>query len=333
MLDDAIGTHGKSMKLLKILGLTLAILLGLGLLFLFEGDIPRDVVDARHASPASQYLELGPRGRIHYRDEGNRRNLPVVLLHGSFASLHTWEPWVTRLRQDYRVITIDLPGHGLTGEIESRIYSADSYVAVVAAVTNELKVDRFVIGGNSMGGGIAWRYALAHPEQIAGLVLVNSTGVSTGYRERERNSSVWAFSLLRQPWFRAIATRLETYYMVSQGLQAAYNGSSVVNQQLIQRYYELNMREGTRRAAIDRFNQIAEAGDADLSQLKMPTLIMWGEEDSLIPFPEAKKLESAISDTTTAYYDNVGHVPQEEIPDQSVQDLVNFMRTRIDTEI
>ena len=190
-----------------------------------------------------------------------------------------------------------------------------------------------MIGGNSMGGGVAWRYALAYPERIAGLVLVNSTGLNSWYEQDERQTSVWAFSLLQQTWFRAIAAKLETYYMVSQGLHAAYNESPVVNQQLIQRYYELNMREGTRRASLDRFDQINEWHDADLSQLTMPTLIMWGMEDALIPFSQAENFENAIGDKTTAYYENVGHVPQEEIPDQSARDLIRFLQARVTGEL
>ena len=315
------------MKLLKILGLTLIIILLLGVVILLEGDIPRDVVDARYASPASQYLDLGKQGRIHYRDEGHRRNQPVVLLHGSNASLHTWEPWVARLRDDYRIITIDLPGHGLTGAVESRDYSADSYVDVVSAIVAELDIKRFVIGGNSMGGGIAWRYTLANPEQVQGLVLVNSSGLPAWHEERDTESSGWIFTLLKQPWFRSVAIRLDTYHAVAQGLTEAYNQSPVVNEQLIQRYYELNMRQGTRQATIDRFSQLPAEEDLALSAIQVPTLIMWGKEDSLIPFEVAARFEKAISNTTTAYYDGVGHVPNEEIPDQSKEDLLAFLQT------
>jgi pimeloyl-ACP methyl ester carboxylesterase len=315
------------MKLLKILGLTLMIILLVGVIVLLEGDIPSDVVDARYASPASQYLDLGKHGRIHYRDEGHRRNQPVVLLHGSNASLHTWEPWVARLRDDYRLITIDLPGHGLTGAVKSRDYSVDSYVDVVSAIVAELDIGQFVIGGNSMGGGIAWRYTLANPEQIQGLVLVNSSGLPSWYEERDTESSVWIFRLLQQPWFRSFAVKLDTYQMVVQGLTVAYNYSPVVNEQLIQRYYELNMRQGTRQATIDRFSQFPVDEDHVLSEIEVPTLVMWGKEDSLIPFEEAARFEKAISNTTTAYYDDVGHIPNEEIPDQSKEDLLAFLQT------
>ena len=90
-------------------------------MILFQGDIPTDVVDARYTSANSQFSELGDLGRVHYRDEGRRQAPPIVLLHGSNASLHTFEPWVTRLEDKFRVVTIDLPGHGLTGAIPSTL--------------------------------------------------------------------------------------------------------------------------------------------------------------------------------------------------------------------
>ena len=95
------------MKILKFLGLTLLVLIGLGAIFLYEDDIPKDVVDARYRSPASQFLNLGENGTIHYRDEGNRNGPAIVLLHGSNASLHTFEPWVQRLMDRYRLVSIE----------------------------------------------------------------------------------------------------------------------------------------------------------------------------------------------------------------------------------
>ncbi|MBT6583881.1 MAG: alpha/beta hydrolase, partial [Gammaproteobacteria bacterium] len=164
------------MKILKYFVLTTIFLLVCSALILYQEDIPSDVVDARYTNADSQFLELGDLGRVHYRDEGRRQAPPIILLHGSNASLHTFEPWVTRLKDKYRIVTIDLPGHGLTGAIPSGDYSKEAMVKVVNVLANELGLKHFVIGGNSMGGGIALRYALDHPKEIKGLVLINSSG-------------------------------------------------------------------------------------------------------------------------------------------------------------
>ncbi len=313
------------MKILKFLALTLAIVAVLILLLLYEGDIPKDVIDARYSSPASQFLTLNELGRIHYRDEGHRRSLPVVLLHGSNASLHTFEPWVEQLEGQYRLITIDLPGHGLTGEIPSRDYSTASMISVIEQVVGQLKIDRFVIGGNSMGGDVALRYTLSHPDKIVGLVLIDASGTAIPADIDKKANSIWGFSLVSKPWFRYIAKNIDPYYLIVQGLGIAYNHSPVVTESLIMRYNDLTLRSGSRSAIIDRSGTRGSEDQPDLTKVEVPTLLMWGKEDAVIPFAFASAFESAIPDVTTAYYDHVGHIPQEEIPVQSAQDISAFL--------
>ncbi len=325
MLDRTGRCIHKIMKILKILALTLIILTALTIMLFYEGDIPKDVVDARYSSPNSQFLELDELGRIHYRDEGHRRSLPVVLLHGSSASLHTFEPWVSELEDTYRLITIDLPGHGLTGEIPSEDYSYSTMMQVIDRITEHLRVDEFVIGGNSMGGGLAWRYTLENPDRIIGLVLINASGPMLWRREDDSNS-VWGFDLLKQPWFRALAEKMDPYHLVAQGLRSAYNHSAVVNEALIMRYNDMLLRKGTRRATVSRFGLQDKTGqDADLSQITAPTLIMWGKEDAVIPFAFATEFENALPEAKTAYYDRLGHIPMEEDPIQTSKDLGQFL--------
>ena len=314
------------MKTLKILSLAIVLLLVLAAAFFYEGDMPKDVVDARYTSPASQFLDLGDAGRIHYRDEGNRNGPAVILLHGSNSSLHAFEPWVERLGNQYRAISIDLPGHGLTGETPSGIYNNASYVDVVRAIADNLGIEEFVLAGNSMGGAVAWQFALAYPERLPGLVLIDAPGPPQWYRDVEPGSSVMIFNLLRQDWFRFISTKLDPYYLTKQGVQAAYNNSPVVNDALIRRYYELNLRAGTRRATMTRFSQFS-IEPVDVSIITTPTLIMWGREDSLIGMDQADRLAKTLPNTQTAYYDQVGHMPMEEIPDKSAADLMAFIES------
>ena len=315
----------KIMKMLKFLALTLSIVGALTIMLFYEGDIPRDVVDARYSSPNSQFLELDDLGRIHYRDEGHRRSLPVVLLHGSNASLHTFEPWVAELEDQYRLITIDLPGHGLTGAIPSGDYSYAAMIRVVEEVLDHLRVDQFVIGGNSMGGGLAWRYTLQNPDKVLALVLIDSSSPMI-WRNDDDSNEVWAFELLKKPWFRAIARNMDPYYLVAQGLRSAYNHSAVVDEQLIMRYNDMMLREGTREATVARFGlQDSHGADADLSKINVPTLLMWGKEDAVTPFAFASEFENTIPDVTTAYYDRLGHLPMEEDPATTAEDLDQFL--------
>ena len=99
------------MKILKLLVVLLVLISGAAALFLFEDDIPKDVIDAKYSNHSSQFITLENQSRIHFRDEGNRSGQPVVLIHGFGASLHTWSPWVKLLGDEFRIVTLDLPAH------------------------------------------------------------------------------------------------------------------------------------------------------------------------------------------------------------------------------
>lgn len=301
-------------------------------MFLYKGEIPQDVVDAKYTSPASQFLEMANGARVHYRDEGKPDGSVVVLIHGITASLHAWEPWISEIGADYRVVTMDLPGHGLTGGTPDNDYSSAAQLNTVSAVVNHLGIDQFVLGGNSMGGGVTWRYALQYPEQVEAMILVDASGLPAWREERradqngDEKEAPLAFKLLGQPWFRTIAKYIDPYYLVVQGVESSYNNSPVINQALIDRYYELSLREGTRDATLARFGSRRNPDEIfDLSSLEQPTLVMWGREDSVIPVETADKFAQVLPNATVVIYDDVGHIPMEEIPERSAQDVLAFL--------
>jgi pimeloyl-ACP methyl ester carboxylesterase len=297
------------------------------------------VVDAKYTNAESQFLTMKNGSRVHYRDQGNNDGLPVVLIHGAMASLHTWEPWVAILGKKYRVITLDLPAHGLTGMVPSADYGGEAFTQTIHAVTQNLGLRQFVIGGNSMGGGATWRYTLAHPKRVLAMVLVDSVPPGNWQRPNEKKSkenkergakkSVVGFSLLRQDWFRAIARYFDPKLLIGQGLRAAYNDSPVVDEKLIQRYYDLMMREGTRAAILSRNRSYA--GDAaqtpDLSDLTQPTLVMWGAQDVVIPVSLMPLFQKILPNTTTVVYEDLGHIPMEEDPERTAIDVMAFLET------
>jgi len=188
------------------------------------------------------------------------------------------------------------------------------------------------LGGNSMGGGVSWRYALEHPESVLALILVDATGPSAWYQARREakpdKASPLAFKLLGQSWFRAIAARIDPYYLAVQGAKSAYNDSPVVTDALIMRYYELALRAGTREAILGRFNSWQGPGrqPEDLSVLTQPTLILWGREDSVISVTTADQFQAAMPHSQVIIYDGVGHAPMEEVPERSAEDVRRFLK-------
>ena len=320
------------MKIFKWTGLTLLLLMIAAIPLLFEKDLPKEIVDNRYSNSSSKFLTTDKGARIHFRDEGKASSTAVVLLHGAMASLHTWEPWVKILGTKYRLVTLDLPAHGLTGKVPQEALGPNSFNETIDAVVNTLGIDSFVLGGNSMGGGATWRYALNNPDRVKAMILVDSVGLSSWRRESRSSSTDSSgatpigFYLLGQPWFRSIARYLDPGLLIEQGLMAAYNRSPVVNEALIARYYDLIMREGTRAAILQRGRSTrTQAPEPDLSKLAQPTLIMWGAKDSLVPVSVVRKFEQALPNTKTIIYPDLGHIPMEEDPARSGADVMEFL--------
>ncbi|MFZ5730174.1 MAG: alpha/beta fold hydrolase [Pseudomonadota bacterium] len=206
-------------------------------------DLPYAELEERYASPASRYLETDEGLRIHYRDEGPRdAPTTIVLVHGFAASLHAWEPWVARLSPDYRMVSLDLPGHGLTRAPEDYEITPASQVAVVDAVAGHLELEPFVIAGNSMGGAVAWRYTLAHPDKVRGLVLVNAAGWPQA--EGAESGPPLVFRLLANPLGRALLRNLDPRPLAKDGLVQAYEDESLVTPELVDRYVAARPRAG-----------------------------------------------------------------------------------------
>src|SRR5262245_38711631 len=165
--------------LLVLVGI-IALIATAGYFILKRPDIPYETLAARYETSASRYVDLPNGVRMHYRDEGQGPTL--LLIHGFSASLQTWEPWVERLAtgdariNDYRVISIDLPGHGLTSAPEGYEASIDAFRDVVAEFVQSQNLQSFALAGSSMGGNVAWEYALAHPDQVEALILVDASG-------------------------------------------------------------------------------------------------------------------------------------------------------------
>lgn len=315
--------------------LILGFLLLVGTLF-FEGDLPSAAVDNKYSNENSRFLTLANGTRLHYRDQGNPDGVPVVLIHGAMASLHTWEGWVSALAADYRLITLDLPAHGLTGAAPAGAkapYGSESFTRAIHALTESLGLSSFVLGGNSMGGGATWRYALSFPDRVSAMILVDAvppnrdwgkTPVTDEQNTAEHKTPPVGFSLLRQSWFRAIARYFDPGLLIEQGLRSAYNDSPVVNEALVNRYYELMMREGTRGAILARSGNW-NAAPVDLSSLTQPTLVMWGAQDSVIPVSVAYQFKANLPNNCTIIYQDLGHIPMEEAPSRTAADVSEFL--------
>jgi len=286
---------------------------------------------ARWAPAPSQFIDLHGQ-LVHLRDEGPRDDaLPLVLVHGTAASLHTWEGWAAALRAQHRVITFDLPGFGLTGPFAGRYaswsYRGDDLARFVIELLDALKVQRFAIGGNSLGGEVAWRVATLAPDRVQRLVLVDAAGYAL-----QPDSVPLGFRLAQVPLANRLVEWLLPRGLVEDSVRNVYGNPARVMPALVDRYFELQLREGNRRALVQRFQAQAldqqSVGDAvaRIRALKLPTLILWGGRDRLIPPQFAQRFAHDIAGSRRVVFDTLGHVPQEEDPAATVAALQAFWR-------
>ncbi len=284
-------------------------------------DRPVADLAARWAPPPSTFVDVGGL-RVHLRDEGPRDDpAPIVLLHGTSDSLHTWEGWAQELKRDRRVIRMDLPGFGLTGPAPDGDYRVERYVAFVTALLDTLSVRRFVIVGNSLGGWIAWETALAHPDRVQALILVDAAGYPF-----ESQSVPIGFRIARMPVLNRLAQYVLPRSLVAASVRNTYGDPSRVTPELVDRYYELTLREGNRRAVADRFAAGRFAVDPSrVRQLTVPTLILWGERDRLIPLQSGERFHRDIPGSRLVIIPGLGHVPQQEDPQATLAAVREFL--------
>jgi pimeloyl-ACP methyl ester carboxylesterase len=307
----------------KLLGfvIVLAALAAAGWL-LFTPDIPRTLLVAKYATPPSQFLTLADGARIHFRDRGPASAPTLILIHGSNASLFIWEPWAARLSNQFRIITIDMPGHGLTGAVPSGDYSEQGMVTVVARVADRLRLERFAIGGNSMGGAVAARFAEEYPQRVTQLILVDAGGMAI----RNGEHVPLAFWLARIPLVNLSLLYATPRLLVLEGLDDAIVRKAVIDDGMIAGYWDFARMQGTREATLRRFQLPHDDFVArNAGRIAAPTLILWGEEDRLIPLEAGRRYAHAIRAAKLIVYPATGHLPQEEVPDKSAADVRNFL--------
>jgi pimeloyl-ACP methyl ester carboxylesterase len=288
-------------------------------------DRPAQSLVARWGAPPSDFIEVN--GQIvHVRDVGPRQDpSPIVLIHGTGASLHTWEGWVQALQGRRRVITFDLPGFGLTGPFAGRYtpddYRGDTYARFVLDLLDVLKVPRAVLGGNSLGGEVAWRVAVMAPARVERLVLVDASGP-----DFEPESVPVGFLIARTPVLNGLTEHLLPRALVAASVANVYGDPKRLSPELVDRYFELTLREGNRRALGIRLRQLVRGEHADrIASIRQPTLILWGGRDRLIPPSVGRTFQSSIPGSRLVVFDELGHVPHEEDPVRTVEAVRAFL--------
>lgn len=311
---------------LKI-ALTLAVLIIIStILFFGNRDIPFNELKAKYTNTASSFISVNGMD-VHFRDEGAQADsIPIVLIHGTGASLHTFDAWTNDLKKSYRVVRMDLPAYGLTGPFPDHNYSIDHYTAFLKDFLTAMDIKQCVLAGNSLGGQIAWYFTLEQPDRVKKLILIDASG----YPKNSKSVPI-AFELAQIPVLNKLLTFITPRFVIKASIENVYFDKLKVTDSLVERYFELSLREGNRQAFIDRFNSSVNTNAyRNIKNIQQPTLILWGAEDLLIPVENAYKFHEDLPNNTLFILGNSGHTPMEESPAESLDSVMDFLKMAVE---
>jgi pimeloyl-ACP methyl ester carboxylesterase len=260
--------------------------------------------------------------RIHYKDTGPQDAPVLLFLHGFGSSLQTWDVWAGSLEQKYRVIRLDLPGFGLTGPSPSNDYSEFNDVNTLTQFVDKLGVSELSVIGHSMGGKIAWTFAAAHPDRVKALVLM----APDGFPQPD--------AIGTKPYAMPAIMGLMKYclprYFVRKSIEPAFADESALDDKMVSRYHDMLRAPGVRAAILERGNQTIYTDPVPrLKKIKAPTLLLWGEEDKMIPSSNAASYAGVLAQSQTVFIPKLGHLLHEEQADIGLAQLVEFLDARL----
>lgn len=294
------------------------------LILLIKGAVYKDIsvedLKKEYTNEHSKFIEIDGM-QVHYKDEG--KGFPIVLIHGTASSLHTWDAWTNNLIKTNRVIRMDLPAFGLTGPNATADYSIKSYTNFLHQFLEKIKVDKFHLAGNSLGGNIAWNYAAEHPQKVKKLILVDASGLPTNKPQPA------IFKMAKTPVLSSLFLYVTPKFFIKKNMEEVYADNSKISDALITRYHKMALRVGNRQAFIDRakidFKMGSKANLEKLKSIKNPTLLIWGAKDTWIPLDNGKRMDSVLPNSKLVVLENSGHVPMEESPAESLSILNAFL--------
>ena len=287
-------------------------------LWLWTPDVPRATLEARYLDSPADLRSVGP-WQLHVRQSGPPDAPAVVLLHGFGSSLQTWDVWAKGLATTHRVVRIDLPGSGLSPPDPAHDYRDERSLDMLMALMDSLGLQRTSLVGHSMGGRIAWTFAAKFPERVDKLVLVAPDGfASFGFEYGKPMDVPATLGLMRHVLPKPL---------LRMNLQSAYARPEALSDAVTTRYHDLILAPGARQAMLDRLRQtVLQEPVPLLRQIKAPTLLVWGEADAMIPLNNAQDYLQALQSSRLVSWPQVGHLPQEEAAELSLQAVTEFLR-------
>ncbi len=302
--------------LITILALV-AVSLAAAIFWAWTPDLPRGELEAKYLEQPGDLVDVGGM-RLHVRDRGSRDAPAVIMIHGTASHLQSWDDWATGLQGRFRVVRLDLPGHGLSEPDATGNYSDERSVELLTGLMDRLGIERASLIGSSLGGRIAWKFAATRPDRTAKLVLVSPDGfASPGFEYGKAPEVPASLSLMKH----FLPKRL-----LRPQLAAAYADGGRMSGAILQRYHDLMRAPGNREALLERMRQtVLQPPEPYLEKITAPTLLVWGEQDRMIPVSNAQDYLRVMPNAELVSFPDLGHVPQEEAPEKSLEPVKAFL--------
>ena len=302
--------------MLSALGLGTAFL-AVALYGLWTPDLERAELEKRYFSSSPQIIDVDGL-KVYYKETGPQGAPALLLLHGFGSSLQAWDDWSLKLEQKYRVIRLDLPGFGLTGASPANDYSEEKDLAILTRFADKLGLDKFSVIGHSMGGKMAWSLAAAQPDRVRALVLMAPDGFP-----ETKDIGTKPYEV---PAIMGLIKYVLPKYLVRKSIEPAFVQADVLNDALVNRYFDMLRAPGVRGAILERSNQTIYTDPVPrLKAIKAPTLLIWGEQDQMIPSTNAQSYANVLSNSTTVLVPKLGHLLQEEQPEKGLAAVMQFL--------
>lgn len=288
---------------------------------------PKDVrwLDHAHLLPhaRSSSFRVVQGVRVHFHEKNRKGREAIVLLHGYCSSSYTWNKCLESLADaGYRVIAPDLKGFGFSEKPFDNRYRVEDQSDLVVGLLDSLNIERATFVGNSYGGAISMTTAIRHAHRVERLVLLNAAHDKTAF-PRVPEEYVYQFSRLFSPVF------MGSQRIVRAVMSRMYHDQSVVTDSHVDAYLRPLSSAACQAAALATFRQWdMQVLEREMHRIEHPTLVIWGEQDRLLPVQNGAKIHLMIQGSEFLVIPECGHLPQEERPNDVVELIVDFCSRR-----
>lgn len=288
----------------------------------FRDSDPEELV-RRYTDAHSRFIDVDG-VRVHAHAEGEGRT--ILLLHGAMDSLHVWDAWAELLKDDFRVVRIDIPPFGLSGQMPDEDYGPDNITAVLNQVLDSYGIESVTVVGHSLGGFYAGYFTAHASERVDALVLISGAAYP--------QPLPWTLRLTNLPVIGKLYEVATPRPLVRLSMRSMYGKPEQVVERAVQRRFDLLRAPDNRPAARDVVRMIAEMAEQEpvwIRHITQPTLLLWGGDDEWIPTGIAQRWLNDLQNARLVVYPGVGHVAMEEIPEMTATEFRRFLSRKVES--